>query len=296
MVFKLKQWLFWICYRIDQWLPMRLRVAMRNRCAPWGKPILDVAEIHVADHCNLNCTGCLHFTPFARKWFADPERIGRDVAALRSHFRFIRHVTLLGGEPLLHPNCEKVVLAVKNASPESLITIVTNGVILKGETLYEFVDMCKRHEIRVKWTIYPPFRDRKKEAIEVFENAGINFFTMEVGDFYVTMNPAGGDAGKSMHFCRKTTYCPYLRDGRLYTCAQAFHIRDYIDAYERATGTNAVMRQASGLDVYDGSLSGWRILEYLMTPCETCRFCADKPRYIKWSQGCRDVTEWESNK
>lgn len=88
------------------------------------------------------------------------------------------------------------------------------------------------------------------------------------------------------------------RSGRrwLYTHAQAFHIRDFIDAYERATGTNAVIRQAFGLDVYEGSLSGWRILEYLMTPCETCRFCTDKPRYIKWSQGCRDVTEWESNK
>ena len=272
---------------------MRLRVAMRNRCVPWSKPILDVVEIHVVDHCNLNCTGCLHFTPFARKWFADPERIGRDVAALRSHFRFIRHVTLLGGEPLLHPDYEKAVLAVKSASPESLITIVTNGANLKGEILDEFVGMCKRHGIRVKWTVYPPFRDSKKEIMEAFESAGVNFFIVVVGDFYVMMNPVGGDARKAMRFCRKTTYCPYLRDGRLYTCAQAFHIRDYIGAYERATGTKTVMQQAAGLDVYDGVLSGWKILNYLMTPCETCRFCSDRPRFITWSQGCRDVKEWE---
>ena len=292
ILFRLKQALFWLGYRIDQWLPARLCVAMRNRCAPWGKPILDVVELHLADHCNLNCTGCLHFTPLAEKLCARPEVVEADLAALRRKFRYIRHVTLLGGEPLLNPDYGKIVEVVNRVSPESLITAVTNGVLLKNDALDLFLDVCKRFSVRVKWTIYPPLRSRRQEIVARFKEAGVRLFTIEVGDFYVKMNPNGGDPKAALRFCRKTTYCPYLRDGRIYTCAQAFHIRDYIKLYEKETDKKSEMVPSRGLAVYDETTDGWSVLEYLMTPCETCRFCADSFRYIPWSQSLKHYKEW----
>ena len=98
---------------------------------------------------------------------------------------------------------------------------------------------------------------------------------------------------KSMRLCRKMTYCPYLRDGRLYTCAQAYHIKDYIKLYETETGNQGKMTASAGLDVHDEANDGWTILRYLMTPCETCRFCADRVRGIPWTQGFRSVRDWE---
>ena len=293
ILFRIKQILFWVGYRIDQYLPMRLCLALRNRCLPWGRPILDVVEVHVVDHCNLNCTGCLHFTPFAVKWFADVNRISDDLTALRKKFCKIRHITLLGGEPLLHPEYEKIVAAVKKVSPESLITIVTNGIVLKAGVLDRFLAVCHQYDVRVKWTVYPPLMNRRNELITAFRSAGVKFFTAEVDDFYVKMNPSGGDGKKAMRFCRKTTYCPYLRDGRIYTCAQAFHIKDYIIAYEKMTGLESKMVASNGLDVYDETIDGWRILQYLMTPCKTCCFCADKVRFIVWEKGGMSVRDWE---
>lgn len=292
IVFRVKQAIFWLGYRFDHWLPKRLCVAMRNRCVPWGTPILDVVELHLADHCNLNCAGCLHFTPLAEKWCANPEAIEKDLAALRSKFRYIRHITLLGGEPLLNPDYEKIVEVINRVSPESLITIVTNGVLLNGDALDHFLDVCKMFSVRVKWTIYPSMRNRRQELILRFKQAGVWLFTIEVGDFYVKMNPKGGNPSAALRFCRKTTYCPYLRDGRIYTCAQAFHIKDYIGLYEKETGKKSVMLASKGLDVQDESIDSWSILKYLMTPCETCRFCAASFRYIPWSQSNRHFEEW----
>ena len=292
ILFRFKQALFWLGYRFDQWLPKRLCVAMRNRCAPWGSPILDVVELHIADHCNLNCAGCLHFTPIAEKWCASPEEVERDLLALRRKFRYIRHVTLLGGEPLLNPDYEKIVEVVNRVSPESLITIVTNGVLLKGDTLDRFLDVCKRFSLRVKWTVYPPMRSRQQDLVARFKAAGVRLFTVEVSDFYVKMNPQGCDPEAALRFCRKTTYCPYLRNGRIYTCAQAFHIKDYIGLCEKETGKKSVMLASKGLDAYDESIDGWSILKYLMTPCETCRFCADSFRYIKWSKSAKRIDDW----
>lgn len=293
ILFRIKQMLFWMGYRIDQYLPTRLCLALRNRCLPWGRPILDVAEIHIVDHCNLNCTGCLHFTPLAVKWFADVDRIADDLAALRKKFSKIRHITLLGGEPLLHPEYEKIVAVVQKVSPESLITVVTNGIVLKGGVLKRFLSVCRQYGVRVKWTVYPPLIDRRNELVSAFRSAGVELFTVEVDDFYVKMNPSGGDGKSAMRFCRRTTYCPYLRDGRIYTCAQAFHIKDYIIAYEKATGLKSKMVSSSGMDVYDESIDGWRILQYLMTPCKTCFFCSDKVRFIEWKRGGTNVRDWE---
>ena len=292
LLFEIKQRTLGVLYSIDQMLPKRLGICIRNRFAPWRKPILDVVEIHLTDHCNLNCVGCLHFTPLAKKWFADAQVVKRDLKALREKFRYIRHVTLLGGEPLLHPEYEKFVAVVKEVSPESLVTIVTNGVMLKGDVLDRFLRVCAENRVRVKWTVYPPIEHRREELVRAFKDARVEMFMVDVGDFYVKMLPDGGNPKSALRLCRNSTYCPYLRDGRLYTCAQAYHIRDYIAAWKRETGEESKMRPSKGLDVHDSKLDGWAALEYLMTPCETCRFCADSLRFVKWGHCTGSVKEW----
>lgn len=292
LIFEVKQRALGILFRLDQMVPKRLGVCIRNRFAPWRRPVLDVVEMHLTDHCNLNCAGCLHFTPLAGRWFADVQEVKRDLKALRGKFRFIRHVTLLGGEPLLHPEYEKFVEAVKEVSPESLVTIVTNGVLLRGETLERFLGVCAENRVRVKWTVYPPVEHRREELVQAFRRAKVEMFMVDVGDFYVKMNPGGGDPKKAMRFCRKMTYCPYLRDGRLYACAQAYHVRDYIAAWEKETGERSKMCPSRGLDVHDPKIGGLAMLEYLMTPCETCRFCADSFRFVKWGHCAGSVKEW----
>lgn len=291
-LFKIKQWTLGAIYRIDQMVPKWLGVCLRNRTWPWGKPVLDVVEIHLTDHCNLNCAGCLHFTPFAKKWFADARDVERDLKALREKFRYIRHVTLLGGEPLLHPEYDRFVKIVREVSPESLVTVVTNGVLLTGTVLDRFLAVCAENNVRVKWTVYPPLAHRREELVKAFRDAKVDMFMVEVGDFYVKTLPEGGDSKAALRFCRNMTYCPYLRDGRIYTCAQAFHIRDYIAAWERENGDGGNMCPSRGLDVYDSGLSGRAIINYLMTPCETCRFCADSFRYMDWRQSTGCVKEW----
>lgn len=61
-------------------------------------------EFHLAEHCNLNCIGCTHFSPLAEPEFLEVEDFRNDIERLSyltgGNARFIN---LLGGEPLLHP-------------------------------------------------------------------------------------------------------------------------------------------------------------------------------------------------
>lgn len=96
-----------------------------------AKPKLDV---QVCDHCNLRCAGCLHFAPLAEKRFLDVNEYERDLSRLATvegvegYFGF---VTLMGGEPLLHPRLAEIVHVTRKHLPQEIIAVCTNGLLLR---------------------------------------------------------------------------------------------------------------------------------------------------------------------
>ena len=291
MIFRLKQLFFWIAYRLDQFLPTSIGVLFRNRCWPW-RLVLDAVELHLADRCNMNCTGCSHFSPFAAEWFADVDQVGRDLAALREKFKGgIRHVNLLGGEPLLNADVCAILCRVKESCPEAQVTLVTNGLNLLEQPAM-FWETCRRVHVRLNLTLYGPVAAKCAQIEQKCLSENVPLRVQRGDVFFARMVPKGtSSAQRSFRFCRKTTYCPYLRGGRLYTCAQAYHIRDFVRAV-RASGREMNEVVDEGIDVRDAFWSGKKVLRYLMTPSIVCQYCAERMRLMPWSNGSRDVRDW----
>jgi hypothetical protein len=86
-------------------------------------------EIHVVDHCNLDCVGCSHDSPFMPRQMEEPDRLARALSVLWRSYR-TRLVKLLGGEPLLHPNIDEIIRVTKEMT-NARIRVVTNGMMLK---------------------------------------------------------------------------------------------------------------------------------------------------------------------
>src|SRR5512139_246408 len=51
-----------------------------------SKPALAYLELHVTDHCNMNCSGCGHFSNVAPDWYADLASHDRDMRRLSQLF------------------------------------------------------------------------------------------------------------------------------------------------------------------------------------------------------------------
>ena len=291
MAFRLKQVILWVLYRVDQWLPLWLGVYLRNRCWPW-RLVLDAVEIHLADRCNMNCTGCSHFSPFAAEWFADVDRIGRDLMSLQAKFKGgIRHVNLLGGEPLLNKEVCAILDRVNETCPKAQITVVTNGINLLDQPAM-FWKACRRTHVRINLTLYGPMVPKRMLIEQKCLSEGVSLRVQKGDVFFARMVPEGTvHARKAFRFCRKTTYCPYLREGRLYKCAQSYHIRDFAQAV-RAAGYAMTEPADEGLDVANTALTGRDILRYLMSPGTVCRYCSERERLMVWSNGSRDVRDW----
>jgi len=111
--------------------------------------------VALAEHCNLRCAGCDHFSPIAEPEFADIEEFKRDFARLSDLFAGqAQEIHLLGGEPLLHPDIMMFVQVARNNFPQAVIDITTNGLLLK-QMSEEFWTACRENKIVIRPAKYP---------------------------------------------------------------------------------------------------------------------------------------------
>lgn len=280
---RLKGFLLGCIYQVAAWLPPTWAVLLVNRTWPWGRPVLDYLEFHLADHCNLNCAGCTHFAPYADRKFVDVNSLRRDILRLKAIFRNIRHLRIMGGEPLLHPGVAACIRLVREAFPRSSIRLVTNGIKLldrSDESVVAALVALKESNVGIDWTLYPPMESRRDEIIQRCVDAGVDLRISENGTFMVRLRPDGGAAVKdSFRWCRLRTYCPLLDDGRIYLCAQAH----YVAYYNRVAGTS--IPQDGGIDIHTATAR--EILVYLMRPSPTCAYCDVGARFFGWKGDAR---------
>lgn len=251
--------------------------------------MLDYVEFHLADHCNLNCAGCTHFAPYADRRFADLGQVKRDFTRLKALFSNIRHIRIMGGEPLLHDAAADCVRLVRELFPKSKIRLTTNGLLLldRGNPRVASV-LASMRESRVglDWTLYPPLEKRRAEVVRLCAEHGVDLRISENSAFLARMRPKGDAApARSFRWCRANlVYCPLLDNGRIYLCAQAH----YIGYYNRAAGTSVASDE--GVDIH--AASAREILLYLMRPSAACAYCDSGMRHFAWKNEFRPEDWW----
>ncbi len=88
-------------------------------------------EVNLADHCNLNCQCCDHFSPIASKTFLDFEQYVKDIKRLAYLTDGkIGLMKLQGGEPLLNDRVIDYMKVTRECFPDSHICLFTDGVLL----------------------------------------------------------------------------------------------------------------------------------------------------------------------
>jgi uncharacterized radical SAM superfamily Fe-S cluster-containing enzyme len=89
-------------------------------------------EVNLADHCNLNCQMCDHFSPLAKPTFLDLETFRRDMKRLAELTDgYIDIMKLQGGEPLLNDQAIEFIKITRELFPESNHFLFYGWVITK---------------------------------------------------------------------------------------------------------------------------------------------------------------------
>lgn len=237
---------------------------------------LPYLEFHVADHCNLNCTACEHYSGLMKeKKFTDYNSWKKDMEKLRENIEDIGTIRLLGGEPLLHEDLDKFLKTTRELYPYSNIMIVTNALLVKSMT-QKLIDAIHENNIAIYISFYPPL-EKKMPEIEAFlqENNIVYNKTPLITQFTKKQVLSPHNSMKESFDNCNQSHCNNLYEGKIAACFLPFtthYFNEYFDTNIPDTGA---------LDLYEEGLTTRKIKEHLLTPWDRCLYC-DKEEPVIW--------------
>lgn len=251
-------------------------------------------EFALAAHCNLNCAGCSHFSPLAEEEFPDFEESKRSFEHLGTLFGGeCEYIHLLGGEPLLNPQCEDYLHLARRCFPRGEIYLVTNGLLLPKQP-DRFYETCREERIIIAVTRYPISLDYDAiwKRCDAFGVQHEIFGEEETKTHFkrLLLDPSGSqDMAKNYRHCPYSNVCLFLYKGRLYPCGIGAHLR----LFEQHFSAGLELKEADSVDIFSVR-SGFDLLYRLSKPVPMCRYCRQDrwQEQAPWAHSKRQISEW----
>jgi hypothetical protein len=251
--------------------------------------------LNILDHCNLGCKGCDHFAAIAEERFVSLDDIKKDLAQMSKILNGnVLRIGVMGGEPLLHPQLNEILISTRLSFPKALIQLVTNGVLLPRQD-EEFWRMCGEQNIVIVNTKYPVNLDY--EAIkQTADMHGVKF--EHYGDtgkvtktsYKIPLDIEGRqDPRKSFIECFHANSLPLLMEGKLYSCTVAPNVRHF----NKRFGTRMELEDGDFLDIHSVKKAP-ELFQFLSSPKPFCRYCDVSNRLYghEWERSRQEINEW----
>lgn len=251
-------------------------------------------EVHLADHCNLNCRGCSHFSPVSKPYILSPSVYAKDISRLSEVLprERVRRIRLLGGEPLLNPNVEDIISLTANAYPNVLIELVTNGLLLATQPK-SFWTTCRDNSVVILISRYPIPVDIERISTTA-KQEGVKLVIGPTGKYKSFFKWVFDIHGKqnaflSHIFCFNNGYTCQLKDGRFYPCSASAYYENFASRFS----ITAPDKKLSSLDIYD-SINTDDFFKLISHPVEMCKYCnmRKKTPNAGWGLSKKEIDEW----
>lgn len=235
----------------------------------------------ISTRCSLNCKYCgqhlSEYRPEDRKDFT-LEHIKRDISHFLEAVNFVGMISVIGGEPFLHPELTEIVKYCLTKDNFGVVNITTNGVVnLTEEVLSEIRD----DRVKISFSIYDTYlTERQKKIlernIELVKRSGINYslshpLWVKPGEIKEYAYSKIFMKNRKQH-CDSIKMCASVRDGIFYPCT----IAENIESLHRFFAGNA------RVDVTKKERLKERLVECLEQEYfDACRYCcSDVPEEI----------------
>ena len=253
---------------------------------------IKIIETHIIDYCNLNCKGCDHFAPLAPKTLLTLSEFESDLTRLYELTKGnIETFVILGGEPLLHPQCIEFYETARRIFPESQIKLVTNGILLLEQS-DDFYERCAKSNIMISPTKYnidinwDLVREKCKQFGVVFD------FYFENQHFHKHPLDLSGSQNPSLSYLNCQIGWPritYLDHGKIYRCSTEAYMRFFSDYFKK----DIKIPETDYIDIYKIK-DVQEILNFMITPPQFCSHCIKKrnSEYFEWETSKKEISEW----
>ena len=207
-----------------------------------SRPTLPFLETMITQVCNLSCLGCTNYSDLDHKGYVTWQA-GLDMITPWLDRVSVPDFGIMGGEPLINPECGDWLIGMRRLLPHSQIRFTTNGLLLHKHM--HLVDLM--HDLgnfSFKITVHesnPGLEDLIAEIFNKFDwnpvrEYGIDrwktsnefrfavkrpeHFVKTYRNDYANMLPWRSDPDLAFANCCQQT-CPLLYQGRIYKCSTA---------------------------------------------------------------------------
>lgn len=230
---------------------------------------LAVIKYLLYEGCNLNCSGCSHFSPINQhpKMLSIKE-FENDLIMLQKKFRYIREIQFLGGEPLMNKELDKFINAAHAVFPYCYLAIITNGILIPALADH-VLRTIKENNVLMLISWYESNTAILNKIKEILDQYQINYrISSYKGNFRIQYNTTGHcDMEESWLVCRDRL-CHTIVDGKLSGCyfaATVKHANEYFGL--------KIPHAEYEYDLYDDNLSAIEIIKRITSPTLLCSYC-----------------------
>jgi len=261
------------------------------------KPTLPFLETMITQACNISCAGCTNYSDLKHDGYVTWAQ-GREELSAWLERVDIPDFGIMGGEPLLNPECEQWIGGVRDLMPASQIRFTTNGLLLTENSriidkLHEIgncvvkitvhVDDAKLETIidsirkRYTWTPVREFGiDRwiTGNNVRFQVNRPQVFYKTFVGS-YADMQPHNSDPVAAFDMCIQQT-CPLLYQGKIYKCSSSGLLDGVLARRQYPNRAQWEKYLIEGLSVTDSNQSLHSFIDNFGKPNDICTMCPSK--------------------
>lgn len=246
-------------------------------------------EVELAGNCNLNCWGCNHFSPLINDELLSVDEFRKDFERLGTLFHHkVKRIKLLGGEPLLNPDIEKMLDIARKNFRKGEIQIITNGTLLTRMS-DSFWKACKKNGIVINITQYP-IKINYEEIKCLAKKYRVRLFISNAdGNKYQEKCAIDLEGKQDIQYAYDNCYiskdCHTLKNGRMYCCTFAPHLSRFRNYFN----LDVEILDENGIDIYQAN-SEKEIFDFFKRPIPACKYCDVD---VRWK---REKYPWEISK
>ena len=241
---------------------------------------LETMEIHVAEHCNLNCKNCSMFCGLVETCdFPCYQEFEEGIKQLKNFFPHIKKFRIIGGEPLLNPELDKYICLIRNVYPYTDIRLISNGII-KKKMSDQLIQTIIDNDVTFIVTQYISLKHSIDEINRFLSKTGIRYIVTEaVLEFQKIYNALGdSDIDENFYRCHWKGSCATMYGTKIATCYVPFVIHYFSDKF------NLAIEETGKIDLMEEGLTAQEIIKRMHTPFDMCRYCAPKGNWTEWER------------
>lgn len=200
---------------------------------------IPLAQISLTERCTLKCKKCAHACYAVESDHKDLtlKQVYKSVDCFFEHVDYIHEFVLIGGEPLLYKQLDKVIqyIGENYRNQIDIFSITTNGTILPSAEIQKW---CQKYDVLFRISNYsqtiPRLEHQYEKLAMMLKNDGIQYTLMEkdhlwmdYGFEYVNRHASEEELIQVFDACH--TPCHEIRENRFYYCVMARSVSENLN-------------------------------------------------------------------